>query len=95
MSDQNKTFHPGTYIPRGKYIRQHDSGKYDCIHFAVKADEERTLRLMLDDPKNWFSSYFRKERDPEEIIELLNVLSFYLDRVGFDVTTLDNFIEEF
>ena len=92
--ETNNVFEPGTLTPRKKYIRQCDSGIYNKQYFAKKADQERDLRLMLDDPFNWVKHFFRKERDKEEVLVLLNNVALELQKAGYDVSLLDDAIQQ-
>ena len=94
VRETKNVFEPGTLVPRGMYIRKCDTGLYNKQYFANQADKERELRLMLDDPANWMSHFFRKERNHEEVLVLLNNLASHLQKAGYEVFNLDNFIGE-
>lgn len=81
-------------IQRGKYVRECNVAMKNRQYFAKKADEERELRLMLRDPKNWLSEYFGYTHDKEEIVAFLEELSVKLGREGYEVSTFENFIGE-
>jgi len=82
-------------IQRGKYLRECEQGMFteEAVHFAKKADEERELRLMLREPKNWLSTYFSFAHEKDEIKEFMCSLSTHLRQEGYDVADLDNFVE--
>lgn len=90
----NNVFEPGTFIPRGIYIRQCEARNYEKEYFANKADTERNLRLALSNPKNWLSLYFSKEPTKTDIVEFLEELAAKLSHEDYEVTTLENFIGE-
>ena len=79
-------------IQRGKYLRECEQGMFteEAVHFAKKADEERELRLMLREPKNWLSTYFSFAHEKEEISALVLELANQLRREGYDVADLED-----
>jgi len=77
-------------IQRGKYLRECDTAMKNKQYFAKKADEERELRLMLREPKNWLSTYFSFAHEKEEISTLVLELANQLCREGYDVADLED-----
>ena len=77
-------------IQRGKYLRECDTAMKNKQYFAKKADEERELRLMLREPKNWFSTYFSFSHEKEEISALVIALVNHLYREGYDVAVIED-----
>jgi hypothetical protein len=77
-------------IPPGMYIRKCETGLYNKQHFAKKADEERDLRLLMRDPKNWLNMYFSFAHEKEEIVALIVALANKLSQEGYDVAELED-----
>lgn len=81
-------------IQRGKYASECNRAMKNRQYFAKKADEERELRLMLREPKNWLSEYFSYARDQEEIVAFLEELAVKLRKEGYEVMLFEEFIGE-